>query len=362
MFSVIIVEDEVHILKYMQKKISSFEDFEVKGAFSTPEEAQAAFDEMQPDVVFLDIEMPRINGIELARRLLEKKQDLLIIFTTAYSQYALNAFEVEAIDYLMKPILDEDLARVLKRLNKVVKGKSSQKDGEIEKVAFPVHCFGCFDVWDRRQQMVKWPTKKAEELFAYFLVHQGHYVGKWELLELFWVDVVEERGLQNLYNTIYRVKQVLKQLPVAATIKKVNDGYILESEDILSDLELLQRIIAKENGEDLPIGEMTELFFSYATPLFGIRDYIWSFSAQEYVAGLYRKLCHRILCHYREQDQFQEAEETVRHYISAYVEDEKMMVGWLEILSNWKGHEKSVIEYRAWFNDKLKSAELPALL
>lgn len=357
MFSVMIVEDEVHILKYMQKKLSAFGDFQVEGAFSTPEEALAGFDGIHPEVVFLDIEMPRMNGIELARRLLAKKSDLHIIFTTAYGQYALNAFEVEAIDYLMKPIVDEDIVRVIRRLNKAVKGNPPQKDGREGKAIFPVHCFGCFEVRDHQQQVLRWPTKKAEELFAYFLVHQGRHVSKWELLELFWADVAEERGLHNLYNTIYRIKQVLKKLSVPATIKKVNDGYILESEKVLSDLE--QLLLEKENNDFvLPMGEIAELVFSYTTPLFGMRDYIWSLSTQEYVAGVYRKLCKRLLCNYREQDQFQQAEELVRHYITQVVEDEKMMTEWLEILRNWRGHEKKMIEYRSWFNVKLREEEL----
>ena len=362
MFSVMIVEDEVHILKYMHKKLSAFEDFQVKGAFSTPEEALAAFDDIQPEVVFLDIEMPRMNGIELARRLLEKKMGIQIIFTTAYAQYALNAFEVEAIDYLMKPIGNDDLVRVLKRLNKVVAIKTTPKAAETGKVIFPVRCFGCFEIRDQQQQVVGWPTRKSEELFAYFLTRQGRYVTKWELLDLFWADVDEERSLQNLYNTIYRIKQVLKKLALPVTIKKVNDGYILESEVVLSDLAQLILLVEKENNDPtLPIEEITTLFFSYSTPLFGMRDYIWSFSAQEYVAVLYRKLCNRLLCHYREQNQFKQAEEVVRHYISQHVEDEKLMTNWLETLKTWSGHEKTAIEYLGWFNEKLKEAELPEL-
>lgn len=361
MFSVMIVEDEVHILKYMQKKLSAFVDFQVNGAFSTPEEALAAFDGIQPEVVFLDIEMPRMNGIELARRLLAKKSDLHIIFTTAYGQYAVNAFEVEALDYLMKPIADEEIVRVIRRLKKAVKGKAPQKDGGAGKVILPVRCFGCFDVRDHQQQVVRWPTKKAEELFAYFLVHQGRYVSKWEFLELFWVDVAEERGLHNLYNTIYRIKQVLKKLSAPATIKKVNDGYILESEKVLSDLGQLLLLEKENNDLVLPMEEIEALVFSYTTPLFGRRDYIWSLSTQEYAARLYRKLCGRLLCYYREQDQFQQAEELVRHYISQYVEDEKMMAEWLEILRNWRGHKKKVIEYRSWFNEKLREEELHSL-
>jgi len=158
------------------------------------------------------------------------------------------------------------------------------------------------------------------------------------------------------------MKQVLKKLSTSATIKKVNDGYILESEEVLSDLGQLLLLTEKENNElVLPMEEIAMLFFSYSTPLFGMRDYIWSFSTQKYVAELYRKLCNQLLCYYREYNQFQQAEEVVRYYISQHVEDESMMIEWLEILGNWSGHEKKVVEYHSWFNEKLREAELPTL-
>jgi two-component system LytT family response regulator len=205
MFRVMIVEDEVHILNYMKKKLSEYEIFKVEATFSSPEEALSSFEAIQPDVVFLDIEMPRINGIDLARRLLDKKYDLQIVFTTAYGQYALEAFEVEAIDYLMKPIVSDDILRVIKRLEKVIDIKSSHKSmedkvGEYKegdnnkKVAESICCFGSFQLIDRNGQLIKWPTRKAEELFAYFLINQRKYISKWELLELFWDDMDEERG------------------------------------------------------------------------------------------------------------------------------------------------------------------------
>lgn len=359
MFSVMIVEDEGHILKYMQKKLTTFDEFQVIGAFATPEEALAAFDGIQPEVVFLDIEMPRMNGIELARRLLDRKPDLHIIFTTAYGQYAVNAFEVEALDYLMKPIVDDDIARVIRRLKKAAKGSQPHKDGGAGTMLFPVRCFGCFEVRDHQQQVVGWPTRKAEELFAYFLVHQGRPISKWELLELLWNDMAEERGLNNLYNTIYRIKQVLKKLTTPATIKNINDAYVLESEQVLSDLGYLLLLLEKENNDPvLPVEEIVVLVFSYTTPLFGMRDYLWSLSIQEYVAGLYRTLCRRLLGYYREQDQFQPAEALVRHYVTQVVVDETMMGEWLDILGKWSGHEKKVIHYRRWFHEKLKQEEL----
>lgn len=364
MYRVMIVEDEVNILSFMQKKLSKYEVFKVEAAFSSPDEALEAFEIIKPDVVFLDIEMPRTNGIDLAGKLLKKKEDVHIVFTTAYGQYAVQAFGVEAIDYLLKPISDEDILRVIKRLNKVDNMKH-QKAEEVnankpKELKMPISCFGKFQVLDKELQVVKWPTKKAEELFAYFVMHKGEYISKWNLLELFWAEMEEERGLHNLYNTVYRIKQTIKKLDFLMTIKKVNDGYILEAQEALSDLDKLNNLMSINNRME-HIEEAVELFFQYTTPLLGSRDYFWSISMQEHVARLYGKLCVELLSYYREKNQFQEAEEVIRHYVMQHIEDENMMIRWLEMLKQWKGHEEKTIEFKTWFNKKLQEAELPGL-
>lgn len=362
MYTVMLVEDEVHILNHMSKMLSSMDTFIVKGAFSTPEEALAAFPDILPDVVFLDIEMPRMNGIELARRLLAQKSDLRIIFTTAYGNYALDAFEVEAIDYLMKPIMHHSLERVLERLNKITGAQKAQVSPLKENNNFPVRCFGCFDVRNQQQQLIKWSTKKAEELFAYFLVYQGKHISKWELLEVFWEDMDEERGTHNLYNTIYRIKKVLKTLPLSPQIQKINEGYVLKAQGNLSDLgQLLELMKQSQDNAGFSIEAAKNLFFSYAAPLFGNKDYFWSLPTQKYVLQEYGRLCRRLLLYYYEQNQFSKAEEVIRHYTNWHIEDDDMLREWLRLVADWKGCEEKAEVYRQWFNEKLTEAELPLL-
>lgn len=361
MYTAMIVEDEMNILKYMNKMVSSIDEFAVKAAYASPEEALRAFGDIMPDVVFLDIEMPRMNGIELARKMLLEKEDLNIVFTTAYGNYAVNAFEVEAIDYLMKPIIKEDLERVLKRLNKAARPAEARSNPlTAQNPPLPVSCFGCFEVRDGKQNLVKWPTKKAEEAFSYFVVYQGKYISKWELLETFWADLEDERRLPNLYNTIYRIKKVLKFLPLAPQIQSINEGYMLKAEGCLSDLgQFLEQ--EKQPGDSFSEEAASGLFFSYSLPVFGTRDYLWSLPVQQNAAKVYHRLCCRLLRHYYEQNQLKKAEEIIRHYVTLHIEDEDIMREWLGLVSGWKGCEGKTEEYRRWFNEKLKAAELPLL-
>lgn len=361
MYTVMLVEDELNILRHMNKIISVMEEFEVKGAFSSPEEALEAFYQLAPNVVFLDIEMPRMNGIELAKRLRTQKDDVKIIFTTAYGNYALDAFEVEAIDYLMKPIMNEDIRRVLKRLNKAAQPSGSQSFLSREEPSFPVRCFGGFDVKDGQQQLIKWPTRKAEELFAYFVAHQGKYMSKWELLEVFWPDMEGERGLHNLYNTIYRIKQVLRSIPLSPQIQKINEGYILKAQGNLSDLGRFEMLMNQNEKAGLPVEDCLNLFFSYTVPLFGDRDYPWSIPIEKYLSQEYEKLCHKLLLYYYEQNQFSKGEEVIQYYAVQHIENEDMLREWLRLVMHWKDHENKAEEYRHRFNEKLAAAELPLL-
>lgn len=361
MYTVMIVEDEPHLLQFLKKKLEASEGFIVKSVCSSPEEAIAAFSVNPVDVLFLDIEMPRMNGIELAKQLLRQKENLRIVFTTAYDHYALDAFQVEAIDYLLKPITDSDIQRVMRRLKKsfpLIQSNKLQSNSGMHSV----HCFGCFEVRNNEQQLVRWPTRKAEELFAYFIAHPDRQMSKWELLEQFWTELDEDRGLHHLYSTIYRIKQVLKSLPSSPTIQKVNEGYMLNHYTGLSDLgKLLSFKRDTINAAEPPTEEELHLYHSYAKPLFGCKGYIWSFQVEEHADSLHAWLCERLIAYYCEQKQFEEADRTMRQYVKQHLEDEAMMLKWLRLLGSLQGYESQAAAFRSWCNNRLIAAELPPL-
>jgi len=96
-----LVDDEPLALKRLARLVAEREDVEVVGSTRNPEEAVAFLNASPVDVLFLDIRMPGLNGFELLARL---KRQPWVVFTTAFDEYALKAFEVNSIDYLLKPI------------------------------------------------------------------------------------------------------------------------------------------------------------------------------------------------------------------------------------------------------------------
>jgi len=108
-----LVDDEPLAVSRLRRMLEHTDRVEVIGSTSEPEEAVAALTADIPDVCFLDIQMPRLNGFEVLARL--PKQPV-VIFTTAFEQYALKAFEVNSVDYLLKPIEPEALERAIAKV------------------------------------------------------------------------------------------------------------------------------------------------------------------------------------------------------------------------------------------------------
>ena len=111
-----LVDDEPLALDRLRRLLEETGRVEVTGASTVPEEAVSALKENPPDVCFLDIEMPRLNGFEV---LADLAQPPIVVFTTAWESYALRAFGVGAVDYLLKPIEPEMLERALSRVERM---------------------------------------------------------------------------------------------------------------------------------------------------------------------------------------------------------------------------------------------------
>jgi DNA-binding LytR/AlgR family response regulator len=113
----LIVDDEAPARDELRFLLDGLPDVQVVGAAATAEEAEMLLDAVVYDVVFLDIRMPGSSGLELAARLAEVTNRPEIVFTTAYPDHAVEAFELSAADYLLKPFDSERLAQALERVS-----------------------------------------------------------------------------------------------------------------------------------------------------------------------------------------------------------------------------------------------------
>lgn len=125
MITAILIDDEQDAIESLAWEINMFcKEIKIIDSFTNPEEAISAVNYLKPDCVFLDIEMPKIDGFQLLSHL--KFRDFDLVITTAFDNYALKAFKENAIDYLLKPIDNDDLVKVV---NKIKKNKLNKQLG-----------------------------------------------------------------------------------------------------------------------------------------------------------------------------------------------------------------------------------------
>jgi two-component system LytT family response regulator len=109
-----IVDDELYCTELLSSLLAKHcPQLEVIGEYNDPQKAAAAIQRQPPDLLFLDIEMPRLNGFDLLERV--RPITFQVVFTTAYNQYALRAIKISALDYLLKPIDAEELVAAVRK-------------------------------------------------------------------------------------------------------------------------------------------------------------------------------------------------------------------------------------------------------
>jgi len=127
MLKALLIDDEPFALKELQYQMEGLREIEVVGAFTDPFEGFAMIKELVPNVVFLDIEMPEAGGIYIAEQIVSIFPNISIIFVTAYDQYAIRAFDLNAVDYILKPFSAERVKKSIARLNKTGNDSGSGK-------------------------------------------------------------------------------------------------------------------------------------------------------------------------------------------------------------------------------------------
>lgn len=141
---ILVVDDERYAREELIFLLREFSNVDVIGDVARGETAIVQATQLQPDVVFLDVEMPGLSGIDVANALKGLKKVPLIVFATAYPQFATEAFRIEAIDYLLKPYNPDELAQTMNRIKRRLFPEESiqtknplgklavEKDGEID--------------------------------------------------------------------------------------------------------------------------------------------------------------------------------------------------------------------------------------
>lgn len=224
---VICVDDEKPVLENFKSKVKDFPEIKNLELFQSAK-AALKWVELNPvDVAFLDMEMPQMSGIELARELKKIDRNIRIIFVTAYDQYAMDAFRVDALGYLLKPYTREEIRHELEKAS-LMRSKP-KKSVKIQTIPdFVVLVDGAPMHFDRM---------KPEELLALLVDRAEAGVTAGEAIACLWPERTADENTQTLYRvTFHRMMEALKEAGIEHIIGSEGRKRFILTEQVDCDL------------------------------------------------------------------------------------------------------------------------------
>lgn len=225
-YNVVIVDDEFLARKLLQDYVSKVDSLNLVASCSSAIEATEVLNNNAVDILFLDIQMPDITGLEFVKSM---KKMPAVIFTTAYSEYAIDAFDLGVVDYLLKPF---DFPRFFQSISKVM-GKTAKEEG--------------IDNSDIRD------IKDVNNTADYLIVKADYKLYKIDYDDLLFIEGQHEyvtfHTKQRRITALFALKDLEEILPADKFIR-VHKSYIVSFKQI-QDLDKTQLTVA---GEKIPIG------------------------------------------------------------------------------------------------------------
>lgn len=355
MLRAITIDDEQpnHIL--LKRAIEQNGQLEVVKQFTHPETALVNIQEIQPDVAFVDIEMPDMNGLELAEKMLAIHGQMQIIFVTAYSQYAIEAFKVNALDYILKPVDAQEMNRVVRKIMNRIGQQMPKSATEDQETAHKgrILCMGEFEVYGKHSnQKVQWMTAKVEELLAYLVIHLGKPVDKWKLCELLWPNLDPDKATANLHTSVYRLKKTITNEQVPLQVKSNSHGYWVELEECFLDYREFERLSSElVRSNQLPSSE-TEMALLmkaetyYRGELFENKAYLWSAAHGEGINQLYIRLAYQLIDYFNNNQSIEQEMECLKKLLRFFPYEEKACILLMDIYEKRKDKPALIRQYQ----------------
>lgn len=260
------MDDEELALSRLSGLLAELESIELCGMFSTAVAALEYIEDNPVDVVFLDISMPEMDGMEFANLLLNRGSSAKVVFVTGYGEYAVEAFELNAMDYLLKPISRERLVKTVQRLTKPHRG---------EELRLCINCFGGFSVsvYGNSNDVISWRSPKVEELFA-FLICKGN-VSRDEIADTLWDGFAPDKAMKNINSTVYYIRRALQQYGLEDCLVTTHRQISMNTKKIYCDLYEFERLQKTAWNTERGLVRLDAL---YQGELFQGKTYEWSFA------------------------------------------------------------------------------------
>ncbi|MCT1905183.1 response regulator [Oceanobacillus sojae] len=297
MLHIAIVDDEHLALQYLDLLLNKIEGVRVTGKYIHAGDLIQHVQVTDVDAVFIDIHMPVIKGTDLAEQLLDIKPFLHIVFVTAYDKYAVKAFELNAVDYILKPVKQERLALTIQR---IMERKTAEQEFESFKSTFVIKDLGMLQIYQGDKWMeVKWRTSKAKELFAYFIHNHQNTIRKSELIDLLWNSLPWEKANAQLYTAVYQIRKVMRQINAPIKIVSQKEFYQIDMGGDIQiqshEFKLDAQYLLQENKVD--VEQYFAVLEAYGGEYLAELNYPWAVAKRKMLKELWLKLINELSEH-----------------------------------------------------------------
>ncbi|MEK8130303.1 response regulator [Paenibacillus filicis] len=296
---VILVDDEPTMHLILRKMLDKLPGIHVAGAFTDTKSA-ASFLSEHTDIglAFVDISMPGGSGMEFAARMEDADSPLQIVFVTSHKEFALEAYELSVLDYLVKPVSQERLQRTVHRAmtNQRVSRQSPSLSAPASTDSPKIILTMLGDVAVSSEAgRVKWISRKCAELFAYLLLYRGKRIPRSRLVTDIFGGMHQGGAESYLNTTVYQLRKSLEPLGLREAVRSENDGYALELKDPAIDyLEFEQQAEKLQVMDYRNVEQALHIERLYTGDLFGDKAYVWAIHETERYAELYAAFVKRL--------------------------------------------------------------------
>ncbi|MEK3788024.1 response regulator [Paenibacillus sp. FSL K6-1230] len=312
---ILIIDDEKLAIDFLERQLLHIPGIEIVGKYTDVHAGKEHVLQLDVDVLFLDISLPEINGLELAEQIAIHKPNISIVFVTAYNDYAVQAYELEALDYVVKPVSVERLTKTIERIQNRMRSQQimveppKQPSGPriIEMKLFRQVMI---EEAGGELRLLQWRTNKAQELFMYLLQHRGRPVQKSMLIEVLWPEHELDKILGQLYNTVYHVRQALRPYQDHVRLETVSEGYILQLQNVLLDVDewkKLQALLTEPSAS--VVHDYVAVMNGYTGHYLAMYDYWWLEAERERLKEVWLDVSFALANWYREQGLIKEEEQ-----------------------------------------------------
>ncbi len=304
---VLLVDDESAMLLAMKILLTKMEGVELIGAFQSANAALEFMEGKEVDLAFLDIEIAGDSGLELARRLRAMHSGLDIVFTTSHTEFAMQAYDVYPLDYMVKPILRTRLSQTIARAIANRRTPSAQND-ENAGNRLSIRGLGCFEASGRQTGSVKWISRKSMELFAYLLIHQGRSISKMRVLDELFPEMPFKNAEAYLYTAVYQLRKALSEHGCKHMVVSAQEKYRVDTDGVDIDfIQFQQHVEAFDEINTSNAREAVQLEQQYTGELFDGASFDWAIAERERLNLLYESFTKRLAGWLLGQKQYQEA-------------------------------------------------------